>query len=235
MRTGVRTQEYGYHLRMLKPGVQSSLVRGLEQWLWFLGMDVRHQMGNLLLKNGFVKFKPNGTGGSSRYQREWRGGYIDLHSYSVGFCSKEHKGFQYVRARHQCFIYTSSNPPFPGCYPEEFLIAADSDEKMCHLHSAATHFLEWVEEYERWVDSACGSKYREDCYQAYKRKWQPPVTGRAWFRRFCRQPTSIEPIAPVVTDMDLPRSHEALNLTASAPPSLAVKPDTALLPLPSSS
>ena len=45
---------------MLKQGVEVTLSRGLEQWLWFLGLDVRHPSGNLLVKYGLKKFKsPN--------------------------------------------------------------------------------------------------------------------------------------------------------------------------------
>ena len=70
---------------MLKRGVQSALTRGLEQWLWFLGVDTRNPEGNLLVRNGFRKFKPPLTKGSSRYQCKWRGNLIDLHSFSWAF------------------------------------------------------------------------------------------------------------------------------------------------------
>ena len=45
---------------MLKQGVELTLSRGLEQWLWFLGLDVCHPSGNLLVKYGLRKFdSPN--------------------------------------------------------------------------------------------------------------------------------------------------------------------------------
>ena len=63
---------------MLKQGVEVTLSRGLEQWLWFLGLDVRHPSGNLLVKYGLKKFKSPNNKGSSRYQSEQNGDLIDL-------------------------------------------------------------------------------------------------------------------------------------------------------------
>ena len=80
---------------MLKQGVEVTLSRGLEQWLWFLGLDVRHPSGNLLVKYGLKKFKSPNNKGSSRYQSEQNGDLIDLHSFFVGI-------YPYLREWHPC-------------------------------------------------------------------------------------------------------------------------------------
>ena len=169
---------------MLKRGVQSALTRGLEQWLWFLGVDTRNPEGNLLVRNGFRKFKPPLTKGSSRYQCKWRGNLIDLHSFFVGIYPERADGFIFIRARNQCFLYTDDQPPCPGDYPEDCIISADTDELTHRFHTAASTFLSWLEEYEQWVDFTCGTNYRTDCYDAYHLKWQPPTIGRNWFNCF---------------------------------------------------
>ena len=48
---------------MLKRGVESTLSRGMEQWLWFWGLGVHHPEGNLLTRHGFRKFKSPRTKG----------------------------------------------------------------------------------------------------------------------------------------------------------------------------
>lgn len=188
---------------MLKPGVQSSLVRGLEQWLWFLGVDASNSRNNLLVRNDFVKYKAPGTPGSSRYRGVWRGDRIDLHSFCVGAYTENSDGFIFIRARHQCFLYTASKPPAPGFYAEENLIAAVTHETLDRFHTAAVRFLDWLIHYERWVDRVCGSNYRAECYRAYQMKWQPPAAGLAWFQRFIREPRCVESVRSVVSDMAL--------------------------------
>ena len=188
---------------MLKSGVQSSLLRGLEQWLYFLGVDVSYPKNNLLLQNGFIKYKPSGTQGSSRYRRVWRGARIELHSFCVGIYPEHGDGFIFIRARHQCFLYTALHPPSPGIYPENDLIAAENEETIARFHAAAVRFLDWLAAYESWVDLECGPGYRTECYQAYQMKWLSPVRGRAWFRRFCSEPRAVASVRPVVPDMAL--------------------------------
>lgn len=192
---------------MLKSGIQASLVRGLEQWLWFLGVDTSDPHNNLLLRHGFVKFKPPGTRGSSCYRLVWRGNRIELHSFCVGVYPKGLDGFIFIRARHQCFLYTAPKPPIPGQYPEDSLISAESDDALRRLHAAASRFLGWLMEYERWVQDTYGSAYRSECYDAYHLKWQPPAAGLAWLNRFCRYPNLVPPVRPVVSTMTLLESN----------------------------
>ena len=188
---------------MLKRGVQSALTRGLEQWLWFLGVDTRNPEGNLLVRNGFRKFKPPRTKGSSRYQRKWRGNLIDLHSFFVGIYPERADGFIFIRARNQCFLFTDNQPPCPGDYPEDCIISADTDELTHRFHTAASTFLSWLEEYEQWVDFTYGTNYRADCYDAYHLKWQPPTIGRNWFNCFRHQPHKTEELKSVEAYMKL--------------------------------
>tara|TARA_B100000676_G_C17826313_1_gene705365 strand:- start:30 stop:728 length:699 start_codon:yes stop_codon:yes gene_type:complete len=208
---------------VLKPGVQSSLLRGLDQWLWFLGVDTRDPNDNLLVQHGFVKFKPRGTDGSSRYRIAWRGHRVELHGFCVGIYSGHVDGFIYIRARQQCFVYTSPHAPCPGHYHEDQLIASDTDDSTRRFHAAASRFLGWLEEYEQWVDRTYPG-YRAACYDAYHLKWQPPAAGRAWFRHFRERPSTVGEVNPVVPNMALLEANAAAEGKSSVPPPLPVKP-----------
>lgn len=188
---------------MLSPEIHSSLTRGLEQWLWFLGQDALNGEINLLRRHGFERFKPLLTPGSSRYRRRWRGRRVELHSYCVGIYGASREGFIYIRARNRCFLYTGQRAPWPGDYPEHQLLPPETDAEQIRFHSVAAEFLEWLEAYEQWLDAHIGPDYRTDCYAAYHLKWQPPAKGRAWFRQFCRAPCQVRPVRPVVPYMEL--------------------------------
>ena len=188
---------------MLKQGVEVTLSRGLEQWLWFLGLDVRHPSGNLLVKYGLKKFKSPNNKGSSRYQSEQNGDLIDLHSFFVGIYPKSSDGFIFIRARNRCFLYTAEYPPCPGDYPEEYMFTPETKELTNRFHAAAALFLEWLEDYELWIEQSFGFKYRESCYEAYHLKWQPPSEGRDWFSSFLRYPFKTKPVKPVSAHMRL--------------------------------
>ncbi len=194
---------------MLKRGVEATLSRGLEQWLWFLGVDVRHPEGNLLVRNGFRKFKLSNTKGSSRYQLNWNGNLIELHSFCVGVYSKSTDGFIFIRARNRCFLFTDHRPPCPGDYPEDCIIAPDTHELTYRFHAVASTFLGWLEEYEQWVDYTYGATYRTACYEAYHLKWQPPTTGRDWFNCFRDQMHKTEAVKSVEAYMKLLETNNA--------------------------
>ena len=209
---------------MLKPGVQASLARGLEQWLWFLGVDTRTPGDNLLVRNGFLKFKPLFTRGSSRYRRNWRDGLIELHGYCVGAYSKDADSFIFIRRDSRCFLYTAPRPPWPGRYRQRCLVTPESEAEFSRFHAAATRFLEWLEDYERWVDQTYGPRYREACYEAYHLKWQPPAEGRAWFRDFRRCPRRLEAVKPVVPHLALLQLDTRPIRSGSVPPPIPVSP-----------
>lgn len=185
---------------MLNHPIHTSLIRGLEQWLWFFGVDTCHSKKNLLKQYGFIKFKPEGTKGSSRYQLQWKNDCIELHSFCVGLYSKVNDGFIFIRARHQCFLYTNPTPPCPGQYNNNELILGGAHDSYVRLYAAAARFLYWLIEYENWVEHEYGSKYRQKCYQAYHRKWQSPSLARDWFQRFCQNPATISPVISEVPD-----------------------------------
>lgn len=182
---------------MLAAGVQSSLARGLEQWLWFLGLDVLYAKNNLLLKNGFVKYKPPETKGSSLYRRAWKDYLIELHSFCVGAYSEDDDGFIFIRARRQCFLYTSYHPARPGLYSEEDLQLVKDKETSVRFYKAAVRFLDWLIEYERWIDRFCERGYRDKCYKAYHMKWLPPSEGLEWLHHFCENPSEAGGVQPV--------------------------------------
>ena len=188
---------------MLKHGVELTLSRGLEQWLWFLGLDVCHPSGNLLVKYGLRKFDSANNKGSSRYQIEQNGDLIDLHSFFVGIYPNSSDGFIFIRARNRCFLYTAKHPPQPGDYGEEYMFTPETKELTNRFHTAAKLFLQWLEDYEAWIDKSYGFKYRDSCFKAYHLKWLCPSESRDWFSSFRHHPFKTKPVKPVEAFMKL--------------------------------
>ena len=97
---------------------------------------------------------------------------IDLHSF-VGIYPNSSDGFVFIRARNRCFLYTAEYPPQPGDYPEEYMFTPETKELTNRFHSAAKHFLQWLEDYEAWIDNHMASMLRL-CFKAYHLKCYAP-------------------------------------------------------------
>lgn len=203
---------------MLKHGVQCCLARGLEQWLWFLGVDASKPERNLLERFGFIKKAPPSTGGSSLYELVWNGLLIELHSFCIGAYPNDADGFIYIRKHCKCFLYTASHTPCPGNYVDEDLTEPQMELELRSFHLVVSKFLNWLEEYELWIDHHYGMGYREACYKAYHLKWQPPTIGREWFKNYRQKADKVEPLIPMVMDMRfadsknfIPTEHHSLQ------------------------
>lgn len=169
---------------MLNKKIYTQLVRGLEQHLWFLGQDTLDLKHNLLVRYGFRRYRIRGHGGSNRYKMKWRSRTVDLHSFCVGMYSTKHDGFLYVRAHDKAYAYLGKKAPLPGRYRKTFLMLPSNKESKERFFKASCEFLEWLEEYESWVDATCGKSYRRRCYRLYHRKWLSPAKARTWFKKY---------------------------------------------------
>ena len=163
-------------MRLLRRREQRRLVRCLEQQVWFLGQDVLSPAGNLLVWHGFHKWKPPFVPGSSRYRRAWRDRVVELHSFCIGLYGGGRDGFVYVRAHDAAYGYRGQCPPLPGRYRREWLQPLSQP--------GFGEFVEWLLEYEQWVEDRCGASYREVAYQRYHRKWLAPAAARTWLENW---------------------------------------------------
>ncbi len=162
------------------------LAAGLRQQMYFLGRDVLHPSGNLLLRSGFLKRPSEGLKGTSCYRLPWEGGFIDLHGSCAGwYPDAEGPGFIYVRPRSRCFRWMGDAPPVPGKWPVRLLRADDT----AALHAAALPFLSWWLAYERAIITAGHGGHRGDCYRGLRRaaglrQWLPPSEAIGWVEQF---------------------------------------------------
>lgn len=182
-------------MRLLTAAGYGYLLRGLEQQLWFLGQDVLHAAGgrkNLLVQHGFEKFKPPFQQGSSRYRTVWKGRTVELHSFCVGIYGAKADGFLYIRAKNLAAVYCGRRPPWPGRYRDALLFQPRWGwiEEEARFHRAASVFLEWLDDYETWVEREMGADYRAGCYRRYHQEWLPPEEVRDWFRLYRDAPGS---------------------------------------------
>lgn len=170
----------------MNASVQRAFIRGMKQQLWFWGVDTCERSNNLLEAYGFRRFKSRFVGGSSRYRMTWKGRAIELHSFCAGIYGGGKDGFVYIRKWDQGFAYTCERPPIPNRYRGDCLVSPKAEsQRVCE---AAASFLEWIENYENWVDKNYGHAYREQCFRDYHRKWLPPKQAREWFQLYRNAP-----------------------------------------------
>ena len=58
----------------LSPGLFRDLSEGIQQLMYFWGLDVIHPEGNFLLTNGFDRSPSKGMKGTSCYRKSWQSG-----------------------------------------------------------------------------------------------------------------------------------------------------------------
>lgn len=164
--------------------IYKRLIRGLEQRIWYLGLDTQDSENNLLVQYGFSRYRTSDLIGSSRYKISWGEMTVELHSLCLGIYGAKQDGFLYVRSPAGAYIYLDENPTVPGEYRPDFLFKPKSIEDKCRFHQASSIFLEWLEDYESWIDKTIGKEYRLDCYERYKRDYLSPDQARSWFRHY---------------------------------------------------
>ena len=185
--------------------VRRSLVAAMEQQMWFFGCDAACANGNLLVRYGFHRHRPEDCRGkSSRYQFLWRraagstvagpglpDARVDLHGWCAGahHCKEAAQGgFLYVRGGNRVGWYNAPQPPAPAEYDDDprarhsFRLLGRHPEPGFRRNAAL--FLAWIEEYESWIEMTCGPDYRRRCFQRAPLPWLTPAEGRAWLARY---------------------------------------------------
>lgn len=166
-------------------------LRGMEQQMWFLGQDVRHG-DNLLRRHGFDARRTSHRG-SSRYRLAWRGHTIELHSFCAGLYRADAPGFLFIRGNYEAYRYEGAEPPDPECFCHAPLAIPEHTDAHDPFFAAITLFLEWLEEYETWLERLVGPTYRARLFPHCPLPWLPPSEARAWLRAFARAPLTTPP------------------------------------------
>jgi hypothetical protein len=178
------------------PSRRRSLVRdvceSLQQQMFFWGCDIRWRDGNLLMRYGMTRHaREEGSPmeGSSRYRMAWRDGTLELHSFHAGWYPHFGEGVVFIRNRERIYPCSSEEPLTPGAFGEEFVSTTDGMLQACRP------LVEWVCEYELWVQSNTPSGYREKCWIQWlsrkgSRPWLPPAEAGRWRKKFLTDPFS---------------------------------------------
>ena len=174
-------------------GLLNDFTKALGQQLYLWGCDVRHPRGNLLCEFGLERRKEEGVKGSSCYSMPYKGDLIELHGLCVGRYSTNNPSFLYTRKYRRCWVYEDSKPPVPGSYKKELVKSKSIDV----LEQASRGFLEWWLEYESWISIHTSSKYRQRCYQTFRKKsksnaWLKPVDARVWLQHYMDSPATLQ-------------------------------------------
>lgn len=167
-------------MHVINQKIYKRLIRSLEQRIWYLGQDTIDPENNLLVKYGFERYRTSDHIGSSRYKIKWGSMTVELHSLCLGIYGAEQNGFLYVRSPAGAYVYQNEKPTVPGHYQSEFLIKPLDIQSKWRFHKASCAFLEWLENYENWIDKTLGNDYRWEFYERYKRDWLPPDAVREW-------------------------------------------------------
>ena len=168
-------------MHIINQKIYKRLIRGLEQRIWYLGQDTIEVENNLLVKYGFERYRTSDHIGSSRYKLKWGSMTVELHSLCLGIYGAKQDGFLYVRSPAGAYIYMDNKPTMPGNYQTKFLIQPKDIESKVRFHKASSNFLDWLEDYENWINQTIGSRYRLECYKRYNHDWLPPDEAMDWF------------------------------------------------------
>lgn len=140
-----------------------------------------------MVATGLAKQTGNKTRGegSSRYREQWQGGFIELHSYCVGYYHKSLPGILFSRAEGRVYAAEPGEVPVPGLHRNHFLaVAPDS------IFPALPPFLSWLLDYERRVGIHTPAGYRENCWRSLggHRFALRPTDMHLWLASLLRDP-----------------------------------------------
>lgn len=114
-----------------------------------------------------------------------------MHSYCAGLYREGGAGFCYIRGRSNAYLFGASEPPDPECFCHAPLTVPYTPEEQTQFNAAAVLFLEWVEDYERWLEALVGVSYRDALHPHAPMPWLPPSAARRWFVEYRRDPVNV--------------------------------------------
>lgn len=160
------------------------LAAGLEQQMWFLGCDcAAGGEHNLLVEYGFRKFRdPGQSGRSSRYQlHRADASVVDLHGFHAAVLAPGAGAFVYLRGRQQSYATDDVGLFDPGAWTPQRMSSFPRPEAARSTLSAGLAFLQWLLDYEAWVEGKMGPRFRQHCHRRAPLPWLPPARANDWF------------------------------------------------------
>ncbi len=142
----------------------------IEMWCW--GRDIIRKSGNTLLEYGFTRGRPpEGIMGSSRYSLDLgRGSRIVLWGWGV----VHHTDAEGVFLRRYKFDpkLTASRDELLARWSPEYIpgLRDPGSFEECRLTKRLLiNLIQWIGEYERWIQDRLGVEYRRDCVKARRK------------------------------------------------------------------
>lgn len=166
------------------------VTAGLKQEMFFLGRDVTHPSGNLLVRAGFERRPSGGLQGTSCYGLPWQDGRIELHGACAGWYPADGgPGFVYIRPLGRCIPWIGGKPPIPG----EWIAGTGRSTDPSALRAAGLPFFSWWLSWEEQIMRSWGLDYRTSCYRHFRklpksRAWLPPQAAIDWLGYFLADP-----------------------------------------------
>ena len=159
--------------RCILPGAAAIGAELLDIEMWCWGRDIVRKPGNALLEYGFTRERPQeGIMGSSRYTLNfgegcrivlWGWGIVH-HTGDEGIFLRRH-GFDPKLTESRAVLLERWSPEYiPG------LRSPVSIEECGTAISLLIKLLEWMGEYEAWIQERYGVDYRKDCIEARKKR-----------------------------------------------------------------
>lgn len=155
----------------LRLGVFNQAARLIEDELYYWGCDTKDHTNNLLVRFGLEKFPHPRREGSSIYElRRSQGARLMLHSFCAAVSRREAGTLLFIRAENGFFYSVWHHPPLPGEYGPLYLNDAVNENECVHCRALLAELLQFMRDYESWIESMFGAGYRRECRNGAVRK-----------------------------------------------------------------
>lgn len=157
--------------------VRETAAAFLNQQMWCWGYDIRRAEGNALLLHGFKRWRPpEGTLGSTAYQLDMPNDrQVVLWGFGLFFGDGSDGGLFLKRFTFAPLSTTACDLRAALWRPEELpdFRPPECDAERTSLLRVLTAALQWIGEYESWVQATLGLDYRQQCLL----EWPKTVTA----------------------------------------------------------
>lgn len=154
------------------PEIKELGERLLHHQCWFFGQDIRHESGNLLIRFGFERFGvPSEKSGSNNYRfRSTDDTEINLWGWGVFFGNE--KGGILIKRYDFCPRLLKVGKLYFPVFKSENLPLNRMPRENLEIRTArkiTAQFIEWVLEYETWIEGECGKYWRRKNLREWER------------------------------------------------------------------
>jgi len=162
-------------------------AQGFYQQMYFLGKDVTHKNGNLLVQSGFVKSPSQGLKGTSCYTLETDHQTIELYGSCACLYTRDSK-VAFIRLKNRFYHWLPERRCIAGRWTDDDLEAGTPES----IYQSLIPLLRWWLGHEAWIAQHLPPSYRNTCYKEWKKvnsskSWLPPAVALDWVQGFIEQ------------------------------------------------